>query len=575
MYKIFDSPVDSLLDALSLAQLRYWRPVRWREFWALRDIDLWVDRGERIGIIGRNGSGKTTLLKLLTGQAVATEGSVKVSGKVRPLMEPGAGFQPELTGYENIRASLAYLGLSLTEIAEREADIAEFTELGRFLQQPLKTYSLGMQARLAFATATAVPAEVLIIDEALGAGDAYFFGRSTERMSRLVEGGATVILVSHALDQVTRFCERALWLDRGRIVYRGSSLEVVKAYQEYVHALEDRRLRARNVKTWSGRYGPEELDLHADELLVVFTVGSGTGAYCDVDAVGLRRDGKLEERLEVGGPQDTDFFQTPYVTLWGSDWSAPRRTERGLCRRLECTAPEMPKAGRVAFGLYLLADRGEYELEVSYRCHGTDAVAVDVWRNGASRVSANLPSTEGRWAVERLTLKALQASQAAEDTETLAEGDRRNKVRRWPGEGSVSIREIQLLGAQDREQAVFRVGSPMSLRVVYEARRGGTFPILPAATLYRVDGILVSNHVGETATVDLAEGERREARLDLGPLNLGDGNYVWSIGLYRRLVDQADAEWYDLTAHSHEFQVVGNGPFQNGIFGHSYRWQLL
>jgi lipopolysaccharide transport system ATP-binding protein len=575
MYKIFDSRVDNLLDALGLAWVRFWRPVRAREFWALRDVDLRIGRGERVGVIGRNGSGKTTLLKLLAAQTLPTEGMLKVRGKVQPLMQAGAGFQPELTGNENIRACLAYHGLSPAEIAEREADIAEFTELGRFLQQPFKTYSLGMQTRLAFATATAVTAEVLIIDEVLGAGDAYFFGRSIERMTRLVESGATVVLVTHAMDQITRFCERAIWLDRGRIVHRGPTLEVVKAYQEHIQVLENRRLQAKNVKAWSGRYGAEQLDMHADELTVVLTVGGGGGAYCDVDAVGLRRDDKLEERVEVGGPQDTDFLQTPYVTLWGSDWSAPRRTERGLCRRLECSTPETPKSGRVAFGLYLLADRGDYELEVSYRCDGTDLVAVEVWRNGVTRISATLPATGGVWSKERLGLKALQESQAAETTTSPSGGDRSPTVRRWPGEGSVLIREVQLLGAADQEQAVFQVGTPMSLRVVYEAQRRGTLPILPAATLYRVDGILVSNHVGEGATFDFVEGERREARLDLGPLNLGDGNYVWSVGLYRRLVDHVDYEWYDLTAHSHEFQVVGNGPFENGIFHHPHHWHLL
>src|SRR5579864_3487501 len=181
MYKIFPSRRDNLLEVLGLRRLIGDRGSRYQEFWALRGIDFELRRGERLGIIGRNGAGKSTLLRLVTGNIPPSEGDVGVNGDVQALLEIGGGLHPEFTGRENIRAALGFMGLGPAEIDEATIDIAEFTELGRFLDQPFKTYSVGMQARLSFAIATATTPEILIVDEILGAGDAYFFGRSTER----------------------------------------------------------------------------------------------------------------------------------------------------------------------------------------------------------------------------------------------------------------------------------------------------------------------------------------------------------------------------------------------------------
>ena len=175
-----------------------------------------------------------------------TEGRVDVRGSVQALLEVGSGLHPEFTGRENIQASLGFLGLSRAEIGEAARDIADFTELGRFLDQPFKTYSLGMQARLGIGIATTIRPEILIIDEVLGAGDAYFFAKSTARMQRLLSEGASVLLVSHALDQIARFCDETIWLDRGRIVMRGSTTEVIKAYEKFIRELDERRLHAKN-----------------------------------------------------------------------------------------------------------------------------------------------------------------------------------------------------------------------------------------------------------------------------------------------------------------------------------------
>jgi len=237
-YRLYPSLAEQALDVLGLSWLRFWRRPRYREFQALHDVSLDVERGERIGIVGRNGAGKTTLLKLITGNFSPTSGEILVNGKVQALMGVGLGFHPEFSGYENIRSSLLYNGLAADEIEEAAREVARFVELGDFLHQPVKTYSQGMQARLMFATSTAIRPDILIADEILSAGDAYFSAKSAHRMEQLTASGCTLLLVSHSMQQVLQFCRRAVWLEGGKVMMDGDALAVVRAYEEYTQQLE-------------------------------------------------------------------------------------------------------------------------------------------------------------------------------------------------------------------------------------------------------------------------------------------------------------------------------------------------
>ena len=235
VYRLYGSPREQVLDSLGFNRLLFRKGRNaYQEFHALRDISLTVRRGERIGIIGRNGAGKTTLLKLITGNFAATTGTVEVNGSVQALMEMGLGFHPEFSGYENIRSSLLYNGLAGAEFEEALADVIDFAELGQFLHQPMKTYSLGMGARVQFAAATAIKPDILIIDEVMGAGDAYFAGKSAHRMEKLTASGYTLLLVSHSTQQVLQFCQNAVWLEQGQIQLIGDAIDVIKAYEEYI-----------------------------------------------------------------------------------------------------------------------------------------------------------------------------------------------------------------------------------------------------------------------------------------------------------------------------------------------------
>lgn len=232
VYQLFGNQRDRVIDVLRLDRFGLRPSSKPQEFAALRDIDLEVPRGRRIGIVGRNGAGKTTLLKLICGNFAPSSGTVEVNGTVQALLTTGVGFHPDYTGRENIEGAMQYSGLSRAEHREAIDGIIDFCELGAFLDQPFKTYSLGMQARLMFAVATAVKPDILIVDEVLGAGDAYFVAKSKHRVQRLVRSGCTMLLVSHSMQQVLELCEEAIWLEAGRIRMRGDAFSVVKAYEQ-------------------------------------------------------------------------------------------------------------------------------------------------------------------------------------------------------------------------------------------------------------------------------------------------------------------------------------------------------
>jgi lipopolysaccharide transport system ATP-binding protein len=576
MYKLFSSRTDNLLDALGFARLVPFHRVEHREFWALRGIDLELGAARRVGIIGRNGAGKSTLLKLITGNLAPTEGAVEVNGQVQALLDAGAGFHPEFTGYENIRAALIYQGLTEGEIAEAEADIAEFTELGQFLGQPFKTYSAGMQARLAFATATVLKPEILIIDEILGAGDAYFIGKSTERMYQLVESGASILLVSHAMSQITQMCETAIWLDRGQIVMSGDSLEVVKSYEQYIRELEDRRLRAKNRKRQAGVTTSIELEQPAASVVVRFVLNGTTSGSCDIGAIRLSSPSDAGETVRVGAPQDADPTHSGFVVLEGSDWSPPLDSTNGFFRRLVKHEGIAAAAGLVAFNILALNEDEEWELAVDYRLSDDATLDVELWLGENAVKLGSLPSASG-WREQRFPLRVgteLPRPQAGAEAGTLAA--EKSKLYRWPGEGSLQITRVALLDRAGQPAAVFEADSLLRLEIGFEAAASGTYRLLPAAVIYRIDGLNVSSQMGDWLTKRFEQGRSYRAALTLDPLNLGNGNYVISVALYKTFDPDLNHppvvyDWFD---RSVEFQVVGTPPAITSVFIHPSQWTV-
>lgn len=310
-YQIYNQPRDRLLQMVAGHRKRYYR-----EFWALRDASFSIGRGETVGIIGRNGSGKSTLLQMICGTVTPTRGELSTHGRrLAALLELGAGFNTEFTGRENVMINAAILGFAADQMQERMAQVLAFSELGDFLDQPVKTYSSGMYARLAFSIAIHVDPEILVIDEALAVGDARFVAKCMRKIKSIQEQGATILFVSHDVGAVRTLCERVIWLDQGRVVEDGPVFPVTGRFMEFMfqegadgaaaqalHGPADRAaqgtpaplatadLDTRPVTHWGSRPG----------LVVAASVCNAKGKRQDVHAWGE----PLSVRLEVQLPED-------------------------------------------------------------------------------------------------------------------------------------------------------------------------------------------------------------------------------------------------------------------------------
>lgn len=227
VYKLYDNPMDRLKESLGLS-----RKKKYKEHYALNDISFEIKKGETVGIIGTNGSGKSTILKIITGVLNPTVGNIQVDGRISALLELGAGFNGEYTGLENVYLNGTMLGFSREEIDARLQDILDFADIGEFIHQPVKTYSSGMFVRLAFAVAINIDPEILIVDEALSVGDIFFQSKCFRKFEEFKERGKTILLVSHDLSSISKYCDRVILLNKGNKVSEGSPKVVVDEYKK-------------------------------------------------------------------------------------------------------------------------------------------------------------------------------------------------------------------------------------------------------------------------------------------------------------------------------------------------------
>ncbi|HVG09882.1 MAG TPA: ABC transporter ATP-binding protein [Thermoanaerobaculia bacterium] len=300
VYRVYASPWHRLGEAL-------FRRPRHREFRALEGVGFSIPRGEGLAILGENGAGKSTLLKILAGITTPTSGSFQVRGKIASILELGSGFHPEFTGRQNIVLNAAMLGLGEEELRQKLPDIIGFSELGDFIDQPVKTYSTGMAMRLGFSIATQVEPDVLIIDEALSVGDGYFQKKCMDRLLLFVEGGGTLLFCSHAMYYVSNFCQRALWLKGGKAEALGPVSEVIREYENFLvaksaaaHAAETEpgkaaesafrparitsfRLNAPEPLYTSGQLWELEIEWETEDPGLVFHLGVGINRSDEVE----------------------------------------------------------------------------------------------------------------------------------------------------------------------------------------------------------------------------------------------------------------------------------------------------
>lgn len=327
-YKFYEKPSHMLREAV-------FGGSHHETFWALRDVSLRVREGERLGIIGPNGAGKTTLLKVISGNLLQTSGKVSVTGSISSLLSMVPAWNVEASGIENIRYNLLLQGIAERRIPLLIEDIAEFTELGGFLFNPVKTYSSGMGARLSFGIATATDPEILIVDEVLGVGDGYFAAKAARRMQEFCARGKALLFVSHSTSAVQQMCDRAIWLDQGAVRMDGDVAAVLKAYELDFRAAEDLKIRSHEIDASKAR---------ADQP---FRSAGGSG--------GLRFRIVPNEQVQVGGTHfirsikvsglSTEILEVPLMDrgeddskpgldVFDSEWGRLSEHRGSVCRQL-------------------------------------------------------------------------------------------------------------------------------------------------------------------------------------------------------------------------------------------------
>ncbi|HKH46097.1 MAG TPA: ABC transporter ATP-binding protein [Thermoanaerobaculia bacterium] len=354
VYRAYATPWDRLREAVT-------RRPRHRAFRALDNVSFTLPRGEGLALVGENGAGKSTLLKILAGITAPTSGGVRVQGTVASILELGSGFHPELTGRQNIVLNAAMLGLTEEDLKRRLPDIMAFSELGDFIDQPVKVYSTGMAMRLGFSIATQVEPDVLIIDEALSVGDGYFQKKCIDRLLHFVSRGGTLLFCSHAMYYVSSFCQRALWLRNGRVEALGPVLDVVHGYENFLVA------KSAATAAASGESPPEPVRTGPARLVDVHLVGAAADPVSEVDPMyetGLpwaleitweAEDPRIPFHLGVGVNRIDEVEVFSFSTQ--ADGLPPFQGERWYAARL--SLPRLPLVkGEFTLYIFLLDEEG-------------------------------------------------------------------------------------------------------------------------------------------------------------------------------------------------------------------------
>ncbi len=415
-YKRFAKPSDRFWQAVwpsAFQSASQKADAAANEFVALAPLNLQVQRGEALGLIGRNGAGKSTLLQMVCGTLNPSSGTVLVNGKIGALLELGAGFNPEFTGRENVHLAAAVMGLSGAETDSLYDSIVEFSGIREFIDQPVKTYSSGMYVRLAFAIATSASPDILVIDEALSVGDGAFAKKSFERIMQLKEQGTTVLFCSHSMYQVESFCDRAVWLDHGQVQMEGPASKVVAAYADSLRA-SDESMPSKNAAVIAalagvvaGGDGEASSVANAGSSGVAassgltrisgieVTVDGQTGR--DLEAVSLQSDVHITVKFESDPAQPCPTFATGFALPDGQIFTSAYtlfdgvQIQRDAAGNGQATVVfhKLPlMKGRFSVGAYLFDERALHVYDVVLQ-----AATVNVVQDGVHQGFVQLPHT--------------------------------------------------------------------------------------------------------------------------------------------------------------------------------------
>lgn len=542
-YRVYRQPSYRLLDLFGLCPDD---PKYFKEVTALEGVDLAIERGEKIAIIGRNGAGKSTLLKLVTGVVEPSTGAVTVTGRLSPLLQIGAGFHAEFTGRQNVYSSLAHLGIVGREAAAKFEEIVDFAELESFIDQPMKTYSTGMAARLMFSAATSVDPDILVIDELLGVGDAYFAQKSFDRMRQMCQrAGTTLLLVTHDLYAALNLCERFVWIDHGRVQRDGNGRDTVGAYEASIKSQEEERLRRRHTLALDGTR-------HLTGLRVM--VRSRSGFALDrplaLSRLSLRYSNATTVTLDVATGHPS------WVLLPEGNLGAPAPVAGRNCRQLSPYGSIYHKA---EWTVAIPEASGFSTFEVDWLYEGSAAAELLVTGDdGTVLVKAELGAAEG-WQTASLPVDVAGSRAEAGEGGHYGSGGIRMVSVRWRGYNGTDTAEIPH-GGRVTAEIDYRVVDPSVSRDI---------------TL-----IVVFNRAGSTASGYVARqqltlpGSAGRLSVTMDPVLLGSGTWLATIAIGKAaLFSEAfipyftvNPAWHHFVARGWELNVVKTTDFDPWAF---------
>jgi ABC-type polysaccharide/polyol phosphate transport system ATPase subunit len=533
-YRLYRKPGYRFLDLFGLCPSG---AAYYAEHTALDDVSLSVARGEKVAIIGRNGAGKSTLLKVITGLVRPSAGMVQVRGKVSNLLQIGSGFHPDFTGRQNVFASLAHQGIIGADADRIFKEVADFAEIGEYIDQPMKTYSTGMCSRLMFSSSVMTRPDVLIVDEILGVGDAYFSHKSFERMRQLCAGErTTLLLVTHDIYSALNLCDRFIWIDRGRIMFDGDGKSAISLYESSVKEQEEHYLRQRHVASLATPEG---------DKVVHVLVRSRTGfALPSPLAIGL-----IELVLEDGRTSTLRVSEgAPGWTLLPEGNLGPSQTIAGEpCRVLRPIGSIYHKAEWV---VTLPPDARIAGARVRFRYDGDEPVDIRVFNPNRQLVLGGELTTARQWQESRF--------------DRVSPGRELEVVKQTNyGTGLVQIVGVQFLDSTGRDVVEIRHGVPFTLRARLRVR-----PDLRDRDVALILGFArhespYSAYVYEPR-LTLPPGDECVVEVRLESVQLGSGQWyvnigIGEIGLYDRAVINyftVDAAWYHMLAARLELRVT-------------------
>lgn len=549
MYKKYQSNFKKIVDLLGLSLKK-----NYEEFWPLKEINLSVKKGEKVGIIGRNGAGKTTLLNMIAGNLAPTSGTIEVEGRVNALFVLGTGFHPEFSGRENIKSSLAFQGVTGKEALKIEKEVIAFSELEEFIDQPLKTYSAGMYTRLAFTVATAIKPEVLIVDEILGAGDAYFNAKALERMDKLTNSGATVLFVSHDLSSVQKICDRCIWIDKGKIREDGKTLDVIKSYSADVRRREELRLLSQN----SG-VDLKSTDSDTKQLLFRFITSQNSAPKTKgffVHSIKLFIKENLFSEINLGDSMDNSIEQDAYIiTSDKINWSKSIKKEDKWSREFKDFGGEYIHAIGI-FNLPKVINIDDVSFEIEYFDEFEDEILFEIYDSNKKTYNKLLSMHSS------LSRKWVQKSIKKENSHTEAIVSEINDIYQEEkddiyGTGELIITKFKILDENQEEKYIFTLNEKLIFRLHYQTFKEIYKPVFVVA-IYKPDGTTITQLIDKEKNSNIDKLDSKGfVDFKIKNLKIGQGEYLVSIAVFHDidLTDSIEQVAYCLHDRRYRFKV--------------------